>query len=125
MFRDGGKKHLARSGRRSTADMTPVQPSAVQRGSRARPDDARERLTTGKSFISSTSSQECMFFNLFFVVYHICIVQCIDLDFRSMPYIKIDIIIIIINPFVLLNLEPKCAPGDPILYPESIFPYSH
>ena len=29
-----------------------------------------------------------------------------------------------INPFVLPNLEPKCAPGDPILYPESIFCYS-
>ena len=28
------------------------------------------------------------------------------------------------NPFVLPNLEPKCAPGDPILYPESIFCYS-
>ena len=28
------------------------------------------------------------------------------------------------NPFVLLNLEPKCAPGDPILYPESILCYS-
>ena len=30
----------------------------------------------------------------------------------------------IVNPFVLPNLEPKCAPGDPILYPESIFCYS-
>ena len=30
----------------------------------------------------------------------------------------------ILNPFVLPNLEPKCAPGDPILYPESIFCYS-
>ena len=29
-----------------------------------------------------------------------------------------------VNPFVLPNLEPKCAPGDPILYPESIFCYS-
>ena len=29
-----------------------------------------------------------------------------------------------VNPFVLLNLEPKCAPGDPILYPESLFCYS-
>ena len=29
-----------------------------------------------------------------------------------------------VNPFVLLNLEPKCAPGDAILYPESIFCYS-
>ena len=28
------------------------------------------------------------------------------------------------NPFVLPNLEPKCAPGDPILYPETIFCYS-
>ena len=28
------------------------------------------------------------------------------------------------NPFVLPNLEPKCAPGDPILYPESIFCHS-
>ena len=29
-----------------------------------------------------------------------------------------------INSFVLPNLEPKCAPGDPILHPESIFCYS-
>ena len=29
-----------------------------------------------------------------------------------------------LNPFVLPNLEPKCAPGDPILYPESIFCHS-
>ena len=28
------------------------------------------------------------------------------------------------NPFVLPNLEPKCAPGDLILYPESISCYS-
>ena len=28
-----------------------------------------------------------------------------------------------LNPFVLLNLEPKCAPGDPILFPKSIFCY--
>ena len=30
---------------------------------------------------------------------------------------------VVLNPFVLPNLEPKCAPGDPILYPESIFCY--
>ena len=29
--------------------------------------------------------------------------------------------LVMLNPFVLRNLEPKCAPGDPILFPESIF----
>ena len=38
-----------------------------------------------------------------------------------LSYLKINMMF---NPFVLPNLEPKCAPGDPILYPESIFCYS-
>ena len=53
----------------------------------------------------------------------LCTIICYSFLCR-LRYIYKTVFHIDINPFVLPNLEPKCVPGDPILYPESIFCYS-